>query len=635
MMKHSCHCPSQVEWLRIGWSFYAGAVGAWVITSPSGFASFAGLLGLCMYSLAAGLPFLMIAYAGEKIQGKVPHVLSLTAYAGWRYGEVSKLYVALVALFNMSIALLAEYYTMGLIFKFFVGSVSYPMVIVVGVLALAYTTYGGLLVSIYTDTVQGVSSVFFFLILAIYMAATFRPGELPTPLPCEPYGPGGYAACVSGTPDCSKWDALGNGENCPISGYSSILTLPAGLFAATVFSEAMWQRAWASKDNRTRKIGAWVGCGMVVFIVFFAGFTGLLTVWAQNPSLTYLQDANGDFVLKNITFNGQANQTTSFEANPNLYLFQVLYKGIFPNITDMQFATSADGVYFPVITFPTVQNWMGVICVVLAVMMNEGAVDSIQNGIAAGATSYFAPLIKGWNLLYTRCLVVAINAVLIGIGSWLALDNVKVTVIQLFLITNLLSCCSAIPVLLGLSNRLHKYVGGGSFIFSCLFSIFCLCAFGVSYFNSNFTMEKYPDGYFIDFYGHNYTIGSFGAAMYYTWIGNDYKWQFFLVPLGVSLGSMLLCIALVVMMKEVSFIRNFLERVNLYKWIDHPVPGFTAVATHEDLYEDGHYLRFGSKRFGTLSIPPEQKSPDEDGSSGDEMGTKGSDEGKPVETTAA
>jgi hypothetical protein len=34
------------------------------------------------------------------------------------------------------------------------------------------------------------------------------------------------------------------------AGFSSIFVMPASLFTATVFSEAMWQRAWASADKR-------------------------------------------------------------------------------------------------------------------------------------------------------------------------------------------------------------------------------------------------------------------------------------------------------------------------------------------------------------------------------------------------
>jgi hypothetical protein len=43
------------------------------------------------------------------------------------------------------------------------------------------------------------------------------------------------------------------GTNKP--GYSSIFVMPASLFTATVFSEAMWQRAWASADRRCGQRG--------------------------------------------------------------------------------------------------------------------------------------------------------------------------------------------------------------------------------------------------------------------------------------------------------------------------------------------------------------------------------------------
>lgn len=58
----------QVGALRIGWSFFAGAVGAWVIASPANYATYSGLLGLFFYSFCSGLPFLMIAYAGDIIR---------------------------------------------------------------------------------------------------------------------------------------------------------------------------------------------------------------------------------------------------------------------------------------------------------------------------------------------------------------------------------------------------------------------------------------------------------------------------------------------------------------------------------------------------------------------------------------
>lgn len=219
------------------------------------------------------------------------------------------------------------------------------------------------------------------------------------------------------------------------AGYSSILTMPVSLFTATIFSEAMWQRAWASRDRRTLHIGAIIGSSAVIIMVFFAGLCGLLGAWAG---------------------------LITYDTNINLYLFQVLAKG----------KTYVAPVY----------NWIGAVSVVLACIMNEGAVDSLQNGMAAGFTSYVAPMVEKkwktkWNIIYTRILVFFLNLFLMGIAIWLTVDtNVNVGVLELFLITNMLCSSTAIPVLMGVANFLHPYFGGISFIFSSVFSIFSICS---------------------------------------------------------------------------------------------------------------------------------------------------------------
>jgi Na+/proline symporter len=145
---------------RVGWSFFAGSVGAWVIVTPSSYASYAGMLGLVFYSLAAGVPLLVIAFFGQSVQERFPNVCSVSEFALLRFGPTAKIMVTMITLFNMSIAMLAEYTTIGSIFQDFVGSVNYGIIICVGVLTTAYTVYGGLLVSIVTDQVQVFCSKF-------------------------------------------------------------------------------------------------------------------------------------------------------------------------------------------------------------------------------------------------------------------------------------------------------------------------------------------------------------------------------------------------------------------------------------------------------------------------------------------
>jgi hypothetical protein len=81
-------------------------------------------------------------------------------------------------------------------------------------------------------------------------------------------------------------------------GYIAIFTLTVSLISSTMFSEAVWQRVWASATPRALYGGAVVGCVSITCIVFLSGFGGWLAfVWGY----------------------------ASFEAgtNPNIYLLQV------------------------------------------------------------------------------------------------------------------------------------------------------------------------------------------------------------------------------------------------------------------------------------------------------------------------
>jgi solute:Na+ symporter, SSS family len=51
--------------------------------------------------------------------------------------------VVLISLFSMSIAILAEYTAIASLFKDFVGTLDYPIIIVTGVLTMAYTSCVG------------------------------------------------------------------------------------------------------------------------------------------------------------------------------------------------------------------------------------------------------------------------------------------------------------------------------------------------------------------------------------------------------------------------------------------------------------------------------------------------------------
>eukprot|EP00951_Prasinocladus_malaysianus_P038810 scaffold429113_cov50-Prasinocladus_malaysianus.AAC.1 len=147
-----------------------------------------------------------------------------------------------------------------------------------------------------SDSYAGCQAIFTILlitILCIYVAVTFRYDLGPLP---DYLGPNFFGYCG---PARTHWrlNDLFMGLSVIFDGrYSSILTLPLSLMGASIFSEALWQRVWASQDHRTLQIGAGIGCTIVIIVVFLSGLFGFLAAWAG------LIDS---------------------ETNPNLYIFQV------------------------------------------------------------------------------------------------------------------------------------------------------------------------------------------------------------------------------------------------------------------------------------------------------------------------
>lgn len=84
-------------------------------------------------------------------------------------------------------------------------------------------------------------------------------------------------------------------------GYIAIFTLTVSLISSTMFSEAVWQRVWASATPRALYGGAAVGFVSITLIVFLSGFGGWLAfVWGYasfeagtNPN-TYLMQVRGE-----------------------------------------------------------------------------------------------------------------------------------------------------------------------------------------------------------------------------------------------------------------------------------------------------------------------------------------------------
>ena len=64
------------------------------------------------------------------------------------------MWVGLLMVLNMGIAMTAEYTAVGDLFELVIGANRVPIVVIIGVVSMLYTAYGGLYVSIITDQWQ-------------------------------------------------------------------------------------------------------------------------------------------------------------------------------------------------------------------------------------------------------------------------------------------------------------------------------------------------------------------------------------------------------------------------------------------------------------------------------------------------
>jgi hypothetical protein len=196
-------------------------------------------------------------------------------------------------------------------------------------------------------------------------------------------------------------------------GVSSIATLGPSLISAAFFSDAMWQRVWAAEDELALKTGGLLGGALTMVVVFLFGFFGFLAAWAG-----YVTNSNTAF-----------------------------------------FAILGAGGQAPI--------WILMIVTLIAVTMNESAVDSLQNAIADTLTSLGLSLGIEINLQWARFIVILINIPIIIIGLQ------GYNIVSLFVVANIVTTCSALPLMFGLIPFFDHILTEAGALFS---NVFALCS---------------------------------------------------------------------------------------------------------------------------------------------------------------
>ena len=133
----------------------ASTMGAWILFSPAeAGAAFGGITAVLGYAVGSAIPLLLFVPVGRRIRELMPTGHSLTEFVLVRFGPAMYLVVLVVSVFYMFIFLAAEMTAIAGSLELVAGVPAWQTATAVGLFVLVYTAYGGLVASIFTDTIQ-------------------------------------------------------------------------------------------------------------------------------------------------------------------------------------------------------------------------------------------------------------------------------------------------------------------------------------------------------------------------------------------------------------------------------------------------------------------------------------------------
>jgi SSS family solute:Na+ symporter len=264
----------------------ASVMGVWILLSaPEAGASF-GIAAVVGYAIGEALPMLAYAKLGPRIRAVIPEGHSLTEYAHARYGAAMYAFVLVVSCLYMFVFLAAELTGIAGALSLVAGVPQWQTAVLVGGFVLAYTSYGGLRASIFTDSIQAV------LVLPLLVVAF-----------------GGAVVALGGAGAIHEGVTAANPSLLDpgfLPGLQFGLALAFAILGAELINQTWWQRIYAAEDGRTVERGfrnATVANGLIVFLAALFGLVaaGTADVVTDVTSSAYNADV-AFFVLLQAAF---------------------------------------------------------------------------------------------------------------------------------------------------------------------------------------------------------------------------------------------------------------------------------------------------------------------------------------------
>ena len=236
-------------------SLTASALGAWILFGPASAATWGGIGAVIGYSLGTAFPMLFLIYLGKKIRKELPRGSSLIEFMRKKFEKSLFKLILLLTIFYMFIFLCAEVTAVAVLINYISGTELWVTALIVLISTLVYTLYGGLRASIFTDNIQMIVIGILLLISLIYINI------------------------FTGSDFSIDFVKEKNPQLLSLSyvpSYTAGLTFFIAVAATNLFHQGNWQRVYAAKNFETLKKSLVISFFIIVPVVFFMGFTGMV-----------------------------------------------------------------------------------------------------------------------------------------------------------------------------------------------------------------------------------------------------------------------------------------------------------------------------------------------------------------------
>ena len=249
-----------IGFFSLSTSLTASAIGAWILFGPASAATWGGIGAVIGYALGTAFPMIFFIMLGKKIRNEFPNGSSLIEFLRKKFSKNLFKLILLMTVFYLFIFLCAEITAVSILINYISGTQLWLTALIVLLGTLTYTLYGGLRASIFTDNIQMIVITILLLTSGIYLWS-YTGSEF------------SFSFINKKNPHLLSFEHVPN--------YTAGITFFVAVAATNLFHQGNWQRVYAAKNNNILVKSLLISFFVIIPIVFFMGFCGLVAISAD------------------------------------------------------------------------------------------------------------------------------------------------------------------------------------------------------------------------------------------------------------------------------------------------------------------------------------------------------------------